>query len=106
MEKITELNLHDFEYSTAVELLNYMNSFFYQVGQFDGKEKLKDIILSNMRLKEMQAAIQTVRLGNYRNGHVNFMLSEDYEGLANYEMSQVYKNRWKDYIKKMAAKYV
>lgn len=104
--KITELHLPDFEYSTAVELLNYMNSFFYQVGQYDGKECLKDVILSYMGLEEIQTAIQTVKLGNYRNGHVNFMLNGDYEGLISYEMNQVYKNQWKAYIKKIATKFV
>lgn len=104
MDKIAELNLHDFVYSTAVELLNYINSFFYQTAKYEGEEKLKEVLVSYFALEEMQTAIQTVKGGTYRNEHVTYMLNKDYDGLAAYEMSRVRKNRKKDIIKRVLQK--
>lgn len=99
MDKIAELGLPAFTYSTAVELLNYINSFFYQVAKYEGEEKLKEILPSYLHLDEIQSAIQTVKGGTYRNEHVTYMLNDDYAGLAEHEMMLVRKNRKKDYVK-------
>lgn len=99
MNKIAELGLPAFTYSTAVELLNYINSFFYQVAKYEGEEKLKALLPVYLKLDEVQSAIQTVKGGTYRNAHVTYMLNDDQDGLAAHEMSQVLKNRKKDYVK-------
>ena len=101
MDKIEELGLYDFSYTTAVELLNYINSYFYQVAQYEGETSLKEILPIYLQLPEIQSAITTVKGGTYRNAHVNYMINEDYVGLAEYELKQVQKNRLKGTIKRV-----
>lgn len=103
MNKIAEMGLQSFEYSTAVELLNYINSYFYQICKYDGPGALKVRLLPVMNLDEVQEAMQTVQKGNYRNEHINYMLNHDYEELINYEMRQIHKNRNIDRVKKVAS---
>lgn len=98
MDKIEELGLKNFRYSTSVELLNYMNSYFYQVAVYN-RADLKDEIEKKMNLPELIEAVEMVKSGEYTNPHINLMISQNYTDLVQYEFEMVKKNKWKAILK-------
>lgn len=83
MEQIKKYDLWEFEPSTCIELLNFMNSAIYQEIQFeeDKGEKVEKVCREILSYPEVKHAISVVQeKSQYRNEHINKMLINDIEG--------------------------
>lgn len=104
MEQIQELQKKEYEHSTCVELLNYLNTYFYQLIEYDNVDKSKFVeIASNvLQIPECKHAIIVVKGSDkYHNAHVDYMLSNDIKGLERYEREMFVRNRRKRIMKKI-----
>ena len=107
MEQIGKMKKSEFEHSTCIELLNYINTYFYQLIEYDNvtREQFIEITSNVLKLPECQHAIHIVKEQNkYHNAHVDYMLVHDVEGLERYEREIYARNQGKRIIKSILNK--
>lgn len=101
---IDTYNLQSFKRTTAIELLNYLNSYFYNSILYLNTPY--DVFVTEARntlaLPEVAESMSIMKqFDDYHNPHIDCMLKHDYRGL--YEINKVYirQNYWRERIKKL-----
>ena len=101
---IDTYNLQSFKRTTAIELLNYLNSFFYNLVLY--LKVPSDVFITEARetfaLPEVEESICLIKLfDDYHNPHIDCMLKHDYQGLYEVIKTYIHQNRWRERIKKI-----
>lgn len=104
MSQIDKYGLLSFKAYTAVELLNYLNTYFYQIVEYDvfDKDGFVTEFKKVMSLPEVKEGMGIVRA--YDRYHYEFadaFLNSDYERLYAYELMIKKNNRGKIFAKKL-----
>ena len=104
MDQIEKYGLLSFKAYTAVELLNYLNTYFYQIVEYDVFDKAGFVaeFKKVMSLPEVKEGMSIVR--DYNRYHYEFadaFLNSDYERLYAYELMTKKNNRGKLFAKKL-----
>ncbi len=104
---IEQFNLHQFSHSTSIELLNYINSHFYNIVYYEGLDTSAFIRQAQKicRTPEVLKSIENVKKADsYHNPHIDAILNHDYMTLYNVEKEYIHKNRWRNRIKNILLK--
>lgn len=102
MKLIKKYALSDFKASTAIELLNYLNTYFSQIVEYEievknGFEAEVERVLS---LPEVHQALNIVRSFNrYHTDYIDAMLSCNTKDLYMYELNEKKRNSVKLFLK-------
>lgn len=103
MEQIKRKDLWEYEKFVCIELLNYLNSSFYQEIEYEEStlESFDQYCERIFEYEETQHAIEIVENeNNYRNKHVELIIEQDIQGLEKYEREVLQQNGKKNIIKK------
>jgi glycosyltransferase involved in cell wall biosynthesis len=104
MNQIEKYGLLSFKAYTAVELLNYLNTYFYQIVEYDVFDEAGFVAEFNkvMSLPEVKGGMDIVRdYGRYHNEFADAFLSSDHKRLYAYELTTKRNNRGKIFAKKL-----
>lgn len=96
--------LENFKIPTAIELLNYLNSHFYnQILHYKRKEEdFINEVKSILNMPQVTEAIEIVKDYNqYHNPHVDSILNRDYIQLYNTENTYIKNNRIREFLKRI-----
>lgn len=101
---IKKYALDSFKIPTAIELLNYLNTHFYnQV--FYNKLKEDDFEKEVLNIIHMQSVAEAIKIvkdyNQYHNPHVDSILKHDYTELYNIEKSYIKNNRFREVLKRV-----
>ena len=102
-QQIQKYNLSDFIPSTAIELLNYINIYFYENVLYLNMDRINFIkdCQDVLNLNEVQEAIKIVtEWDKYHTKFIDVILSENKEKIYENQILEKKKNRKKNLIKK------
>ena len=107
MKQIEKYHLSErFIRTTSIELLNYLNTFFYYSILYKklSVESFVQTAGEILMRKDVSDAVGVVRSSSYRNQHVEYMLKGELQELYSYEIQQIDNNRIRKIIKDLLLK--
>lgn len=106
MKQIEKYSLWDFEPSTCIELLNFMNSAIYQEIQFEKEGgQIKKACIEIMSYPEVKQALLVVKeKSKYRNAHINKMLIGDIDGWISCNTEKAKREKIKITLKRLLSR--
>ena len=103
-QQIQKYGRDDFVHSTAIELLNYINTYFYENVLYLGMDKMdfiKDCQVV-LKIKEVQEAIKIVKgYDQYHTKFVDAIVDKNEEKIYENQLAEKRKNRKKNLLKKI-----
>lgn len=107
MNKMKEMNINDYIVTTSIELVNYINSYFYQLVEFDKltTEKFEEEVEKTLNMMEVKEAINVVKqYDKYHKIYVDLIISKDILGIYEYERKVYRENKKKRMVKRILFK--
>lgn len=107
MAQIDRYRVYAYKTYVAVELINYLNTYFYQIVEHEicNKDDFEAEVRRVLSFIEVQEALNIVKAyKKYHRKYVDAMLKGDSEGLYIYEMMTRRKNWKKRFLKKILLK--
>ncbi|MCQ2484414.1 MAG: glycosyltransferase family 2 protein [Clostridia bacterium] len=105
LDKIKELNLpYDFEFTTCIELINYINSFFYQLVVYKNptKEEFEKKANEIMSTEEFKHAVMVVQdVNTYHTDILDIMMSMNIDEIYKMEVERKNQEKYKLLIRRL-----
>lgn len=104
MQQIVQWQMPQFKHSTAVELLNYLNTYFSQCVSYDvfNREQFLEEARRLFSIEEVDEASNIVKeYDKYHREYIDAMLDRDFVRLYNYELLEKNRTKYKRIIKKI-----
>lgn len=104
MQLINHLGLSDFKHTTAIELLNYLNTYFLQYVTFDIGDR-EEFFKEAKQLFNTDSVIEAASIvrefNKYHREHIDAMLDCDFQRLYEWELSLKKKTKYRRMLKKI-----